>query len=69
MIIIIIIRVFIMIVSHESEQAADPLSGCRCLNQNELAISAGDHDDHDYPHYADHHDNFTILIIIFQSSP
>ena len=36
--IIIIIRVFIMIVSHKSEQAADPLSGCRCLNQNELAI-------------------------------
>ena len=35
---IIIIRVFIMIVSHKSEQAADPLSGCRCLNQNELAI-------------------------------
>ena len=38
MIIIIIIRVFIMIVSHKSEQAADPLSCCRCLNQNELAI-------------------------------
>ena len=65
--IIIIIRVFIMIVSHKSEQAADPLSGCRCLNQNELAISAGD-DDHDYPQYDDLQDNFTILIIIFQSS-
>ena len=66
---IIIIRVFIMIVSHKSEQAADPLSGCRCLNQNELAIQLVTMITMIiYPHYDDLQDNFTILIVIFQSS-
>ena len=50
---VIIIRVFIMIVSHKSEQAADPLSCCRCLNWNELYQAdaydeEGDDDDHDH---------------------
>ena len=35
---IIIMMIMMIIVSHKSEQAADPLSCCRCLNQNELAI-------------------------------